>query len=118
MDSVFVGPAERQVVAFQDQNGNDIFIDELLSWVEGFTNDQAPNLVKEAGKRGAAAIIPTGQLLANLVCQFKDQVGKPDSNLPAGLRHPRVLPPLRELDTYLRSVVDLAQNINQPVPTS
>jgi hypothetical protein len=114
MDSVFVGSAERQVVSFRDQNGNRVLVEELLSWASAFAGEEAPRLVRDAGKRGAAAIIPTGQVLVNLVARFIQQIPY-DPDLPAGLRHPRVLPPLSELRSYLQRIVDLAQDINRPV---
>jgi hypothetical protein len=115
MDSVFVGSAERQIVSFHDQNGRDVLVDELLSWVSVFASEEAPRLVRDAGKRGAAVIVPKGRVLAGLVERFIQQIPY-DPDLPAGLRHPRVLPPLRELHSYLRRVVDVAQDINQPIP--
>jgi hypothetical protein len=114
MDSVFVGPAERQVVSFRDQDGNKVLVSELLSWVTLFASEEAPRLVRDAGKRGAAAIIPTGEVLFNLVTRFIQQIPT-DPELPAGLRHPRVMPPLRELRSYLQTIVDVAQEINRPV---
>lgn len=117
MDSVFVGPAERQVVSFRDQNGNRVLVEELLSWVSVFASEEAPRLVRDAGKRGAAAIIPTGQVLVELVARFLQQIPY-DPDLPAGLRHPRVLPPLNELRSYLQRIVDLARDINRPITAS
>jgi hypothetical protein len=114
MDSVFVGRSERQVVSFHDQNGRDVLVDELLSWVSVFATEEAPRLVRDAGKRGAAVIVPKATVLAGLVGRFIQQIPY-DPELPTGLRHPRVLPPLRELHSYLRRVVEVAQDINQPV---
>jgi hypothetical protein len=117
MDSVFVGSAERQVAAFRDEGGDEILVGELLSWVSTFAGDEAPHLVREAGKRGASAIIPTARRLRDLVERFISQIPyEPD--LPAGLRHPRVTPPLRELQTYLQRIGDLSEGINQPLAQS
>jgi hypothetical protein len=114
MNSVFVGPAERQVAAFRDRNGHTILIEELLSWVTSFTAEEATGLVHDGGRRGAAAIIPTAQTLSELVQQLIHSI-RYDPSLPAGLRHPRVLPPLRELNTYLEQVIKLAQDIVRPL---
>jgi hypothetical protein len=110
MDSVFVGPAERQVAAFPDGSDHSILVDDLLSWVLTFASDEAPSLVREGGKRGISAIVPTAQQLADLVRGFLDAIPT-DPLLPEGLRHPRVVHPLQELRSYLERVHDLASSI-------
>jgi hypothetical protein len=110
MDSVFVGPAERQVAFFLDQKRREVLVADLLSWVSLFASEEAPRLVRDAGIRGAAAIAPTGQKLVDLVELLIKQIPYAAS-LPAGLRHPRIRPPLRELQTYLEKVVKLAKTI-------
>jgi hypothetical protein len=110
MDSVFVGAAERQVAAFPDGSDHSILVDDLLSWVVTFASDEAPSLVREGGKRGIAAIVPTAQQLVDLVRRFIDAIPT-EPLLPEGLRHPRVVHPLQELRSYLDRVHDLASSI-------
>jgi hypothetical protein len=114
MDSVFVGSAERQVARFRDLNGNELLVDELLTWVVTFASEEAPDLVHEGGRRGIAAIIPTAIQLEALVSQFL-QATDYDPLLPVGLRHPRVKNPLRELRTYLQKVRQLAEDVQRPI---
>jgi hypothetical protein len=110
MDSVFVAAAERQVAAFPDGTGQNMLVEDLLSWVTTFASDEAPALVQDGGKRGIAAIIPTADLLAGLVRRFIEDIPK-DRQLPDGLRHPRVLHPLQELRTYLERISSLARRV-------
>jgi len=88
MDSVFLGPSERQTVRIDfpltiriddleepiliDTSGRSVqpppmLVDELLSWVMRFAADEGPQLIQEGGKRGVAAIQPTAQRLQRLV---------------------------------------------------
>lgn len=113
MDSVFVGPAERQVATFRDPNGNSILVEELLSWVTTFTSEEAPHLVHESGRIGAGAIIAPAQRLEGLVGEFIRAIPT-EPSLPNGLRHPRVRYPLEELRGYLRQVQQYAQEVRNP----
>jgi hypothetical protein len=114
MDSVFVGSAERQVARFRDDTGNELLVEELLSWIVAFASEEAPALVHEGGRRGVIVLIPTAIQLERLVTQFIQSIDY-DPLLPVGLRHPRVKNPLRELRTYLQKVQQLAQDVQRPV---
>ncbi len=114
MDSVYVGPAERQVAGFQDGGNGFILIEELLSWIKSFSMDEAPMLVRDGGRRGVEAIGPTANRLSGLTRTMLQNI-QSDPQLPEGLRHPRVRNPLQELRGYLEQVQQLAQNIRQEV---
>ncbi len=110
MDSVFVAANERQVAAFPDGDGNLVLVDDLLKWVVTFASEEAPALVHEGGRRGIEAIVPTARKLEGLVRRFIDAIPT-EPLLPDGLRHPRVIHPLRELRGYLQRVQNLAAGI-------
>jgi hypothetical protein len=112
MDSVFVGPAERQVAAFRDEDGKPVLIEELLSWIVTFTSEEAPRLIYEGGRRGVASVFPTAKLLESLTRRFIQAIPH-EPSLPEGLRHPRVLNPLLELRAYLERVQQLAQDVRR-----
>jgi len=114
MDSVFVGSAERQVATFRDGQGRTILVEELLTWVVSFAAEEAPLLVHDGGRQGVVAIIPTAQRLVGLVAQLTQSIDY-DPMLPTGLRHPRVKNPLRELNSYLKQIERIAQDIYRPV---
>jgi hypothetical protein len=113
MDSVFVGEAERQVASFLDDNDNPVLVSELLSWVTEFTTSEAPTLIQEGGRRGVGAMIPTAGSLTDLIERLISSIPN-EPLLPEGLRHPRVINPLRELQSYLRRVVQLAEQALNP----
>ncbi len=113
MNSVFVGPAERQVASFRSEDGRPILVEELLSWVVTFASEEAPRLVHEGGRRGVETIIPTAQRIEGLVRRFIQSIPY-EPALPDGLRHPRVRHPLQELRNYLQQVQQLAQDVRRP----
>jgi len=110
MDSVFVGPAERLTARIDFQNHKDMVVEELLSWISSFASTEATELIRDGGKRGVKAIIPTVRLLQDLVNQFIDRL-KTQGSLPEGLRHPRVGKLLQELSGYLKGVQDRAERL-------
>lgn len=71
MDSVFLGPAERQTVLLRlnDEGGvaTTILLSELLDWVDRFATDEGPQLIEEAGTDGINALVPTLNRLSTLV---------------------------------------------------
>ncbi len=74
MDSVFLGPAERQVTPILFTEGGKIagtiFVGELLDWVYRFAYEEGPRLLREGGKDGVInAFRPTLDRLTNLVSQ-------------------------------------------------
>ena len=113
MNSVFVGEAERQVASFRDENGREIRVSELLSWVTTFAMEEAPHLIEDGGRRGVGVIIPTANTLSNLVALFIRSIPYGE-NIPDGLRHPRVVRPLQELEGYLEQVLQLSQGVWRP----
>jgi hypothetical protein len=113
MDSVFVGSAERQVASFFDGTGQRVFVGEILGWIALFTRDEAPALVHSAGRRGVEAIIPTVTTLGELVKRLVESIPW-ESGLPDGMRHPRVINPLRELHGHLELVRRHAEEVKRP----
>lgn len=113
MDSVFVGMAERQVASFHDEKGQRVFVGELLSWITTFASEEAPNLVQSGGRRGVEAIIPTTIIIRDLVDRLIKSIPF-ESSLPDGMRHPRVINPLRELHGHLELVRRHAEEVKRP----
>jgi hypothetical protein len=113
MDSVYVGEAEREVTAFRDEQGEEILIGDLLSWVVDFTTNEAPTLVSEGGRQGIGQLVPTSFLLVKQIGSLIRAIPN-DPLLPNGLRHPRVRHPLQELQGYLKRVVRLAEQARTP----
>lgn len=69
LDSVFLGPAERKTYPLQliDYLGNplpQIFLEDLLLWIQNYVTDEAPAIIQTGGK------LALGEDFANMVWQF------------------------------------------------
>lgn len=111
LDSVFVGESERRVVRFDGDDGHEMLVADLLSWVRAFASEEAPEMVQTAGRRGVGSIVGTTVRLGSLVQHLVAAASARPSGLPDGMRHPRVLNPLRDLITYLEDVAVLAGDV-------
>jgi hypothetical protein len=107
-DSVFVGPAERTVASFPTSGGGKMLISELLSWITSFSTQEARELVQQGGRRALGAIVSKADTLEARVRDLQ-RAAQDGTNLPDGVRHPRVRFALQELATYLRQVSAFAK---------
>lgn len=112
MDSVFLGPAERQVVELTFPNQPPLFVAELLSWVDDAATDEGPRLIQEGGKQGVVAFQPTLTRLAQLVRGALVPPQNPN-NLPAGYSTARVQRALQELADHLEEAAQLAGQLSR-----
>ncbi len=140
MDSVNIDQPERLVInvgfAFPDHN---LTVEDYLSWIQSFASREAPALIRDGGRLGIQAIIPTAQKLEDLTGQFLEliQPGIPPTQtispplgqagvttpravdfkvftshpLPEQFSHARVRHPLSELQRYLAELVRQADLI-------
>ena len=118
MDSVFLGPNERQTVLIifprqvqiegrfvpilsetPGQPPPPMVVDELMSWVGRFAKDEAPQLIQEGGKRGVEAILPIAERLERLVIG----AAQPGASTHIGFSRQRVR----------RSLIELANQLGQ-----
>jgi hypothetical protein len=139
MDSVFVDQAERLAILIDFDNYKDVAVEDFLSWVASFAATEAPSLIREGGKWGVEAILPTAETLLELTGQFVDLIkatgededdevevnpsgvavaedaddeGQGESpGLPPAFNHGRVLNPLGEVKIYLGQIVATARKI-------
>lgn len=115
-DSLFLGAAERQTVKLRLGNRL-ITIDELFSWVERFVTEEAPQIIRDAGKDGVIAFRPTVVKLKELVDAAVALSGKPNNGAQAGFHHPRAHTALLEVATHMNEVLTLTSQIQrQPAP--
>lgn len=127
MDSVFLGPAERQTVRIdfplfvtvgdrieailRDANGNaiqapSILVGELLGWVLRFARDEGPALIRDGGRIGVASMQPTAERLRKLV------LGAIEAPVPhVGFTRNRVKRALSELAAQVGYVAVLATEL-------
>jgi hypothetical protein len=118
MDSVFLGPNERQTVLITfprqvqiegrlvpiltnspGQPPPPMVVDELMSWVGRFAKEEAPQLIQEGGKRGVEAILPIAERLERLVTG----AAQPGASTHIGFSRQRVR----------RSLIELANQLGQ-----
>jgi len=108
MDSVWLGAAERQTVTL-NLGGTTLTIAELLSWVEQFASEEAPRLIRDAGKDGVIALQPTLEELHRLVHAARDDNATPN----ASFRQSRVQTGLAELEGHLAGALRLTGQIQR-----
>jgi hypothetical protein len=137
MDSVFVDQAQRLAILIDFEEFKDVSIEDFLSWIASFASTEAPGLIREGGKWGVEAILPTARTLQNLVGQFISRIKAIDEywpssdapaqreattqkddkdeaeelTLPPAFNHGRVLNPLSEVQLYLGQVISTARKI-------
>ncbi|HWQ31856.1 MAG TPA: carboxypeptidase regulatory-like domain-containing protein [Blastocatellia bacterium] len=125
MDSVFLGPSERQTVRINfpakikiNNHDEDIIpgqpgpppsmlVSELLGWVERFATEEGPTLVQDGGRIGVNSIQPTAERLQRLV------LGAARTSLVShiGFNRQRVRRSLDELASQLGEVAQLAAGL-------
>lgn len=130
MDSVYVGPAERLTIRVGIESKS-LSVEELLSWVHTFATEEAPRLIQDSGRLGVEAIIPTAELLRDLMDAFlrrvqagaRERAGRRSGEsgtsrreeanaLPVGLLQLRVLNPIKDVFRYLDALVKQARQIS------
>jgi hypothetical protein len=108
MDSVFLGPAERQAVRIDFPaavSEQPMFVQDLLGWIETFAVEEAPAIIQGGGKQGVFRVAPTLRRLSDLVAASVGRIRH-----PAG-RHPRVVNALGELAGHLGESARLAGSV-------
>jgi Carboxypeptidase regulatory-like domain len=134
LDSVFLGPSERQTLELRFPPGSassavlgtggtvagsspPMFVSELLSWVERFATEEGRQLIDEGGKQGVAvAFRPTILLLQALVRDARvSPAGAQDpTRMPDAYRRPRVQRALAELESQLAAAAARVEQIRAP----
>jgi hypothetical protein len=113
-DSVFVGPAERETtfLPFAPPEPR-LTISELLEWAERFASEEAPQLMREAGKDGVIAFRPTLQRLLNLFTEAVAISRREARNPSPGLHTLRVANSFESVRQQLANAARLAHPLNR-----
>jgi hypothetical protein len=109
LDSVFIGPAERQTVEldFADPTHHPMFLEDLLSWTRNFASEEGPRLIQDGGKFGVGnTFFPVVSRLQTLVSAAPNS-----SSLPQGFSAPRVTLAFKDLVQRLQDLAGLAKPI-------
>jgi hypothetical protein len=117
--SVKINPAETSIL-----------LQDAFDWIDRFATIEAGQLIATSGRRGAAVIQNTVNILLTVIGNIISDVTSTSptsvggvllSKIPVGLRHPRVRIPLRDLADGLNDVLIAAtmvvQNTPNPTPT-
>ncbi len=110
MDRVYVDEAARQAASFTGPGNQTLYLEDILSWWEDFTREQATQMLNDGGRLGADAVAPmAGEIDVTIDALIREIQG--GNSLPRNLNHPGVIKTLQEFRTYMRQVQDLATNI-------
>jgi len=117
LDSVFVGPAERQStkINYTVPGLQAIFLEDLLSWIHNFATEEGPRLIQDGGKFGVQNTFTpmVRQLLAFVVnLPSSPSISNP---LPAGFFAPRVKLATEDLVDQLQQLITLAAPIKHEI---
>jgi hypothetical protein len=119
LDSVFIGPAERQTLQINfgspaPANTPSMFLEDLLSWIDGFASEEGPRLIQDGGKFAVSeSFVPIGTQLQTLVAGAVTPANV--LSLPRGYRTKRAQRSLEELRDQLQELVNLAAPISHVI---
>src|SRR6266851_162440 len=125
MDSVFLGPAERQTILLKDAAPDQpIFFADLMAWVDRFASEEGRRMIQDSGKDGVNAFTATAVKLRDLVSRaLVTNGGGPsgqnpsDPDIPPSYRTARVQVALKQLAAELGDAVNRAAPIGRvPAP--
>ena len=116
LDSVFIGPSERQTLQLEFASGEPaIFIEDILSWTEAFAKDEGPLLIQNAGKLGVGdGFLPVVDKLVAVVTEARHPQNEAD--LPDGYRTIRVKHALKDLQDQLGELARMAGDVSLQDP--
>jgi hypothetical protein len=111
LDSVFIGPSERQTLQLNLTENPAMFLEDLLSWIQSFSTEEGPNLIQTGGKLGVGTgFVPVVDNLSSIVHEVlksKDAT----KNLPQGFLTKRVQRTLNDLGDQLLELSSLATSV-------
>jgi hypothetical protein len=117
LDSVFVGPAERETTRLPFAHPEPpLTLAELLEWAERFASEEAPQLMREAGKDGVIAFRPTLQRLIGLFTEAVAISRRESRNPSPGVHTLRASNALDSVLLQLRNAEHLAQPLSRTPP--
>jgi hypothetical protein len=118
LDSVFIGPAERQTTKLNYPVASGlqaIFLEDLLSWIHNFAAEEGPRLVQDGGKFGVQnTFTPVVRQLLSFIVNLPKfpSVANP---MPAGFFAPRVKLSVEDLIDQLQALITLAAPIKHEI---
>jgi len=102
LDLVGIDQTERQTL-----ETDSLFLQPTLEWVQGYVTETAPRLVDEAGRDGAASLLPNLAAMADAVDKFIS----PNDDFPTLYDTPLVFATLQSLQRGLVAAAEIVQTI-------
>jgi hypothetical protein len=112
LDSVFIGPAERQTLQLNFKNGEPaMFAEDLYNWIQAFASEEGPRLIQDGGKFAVQnTFVPVADRLLDLVVASRNVSG-----VPRGYHTARVQRAIQQLEDEIRELVNLATPIKHVI---
>lgn len=117
LDSVFIGPSERQtlLLQFADPNTPPMFMEDVLQEIEDFSTEEGPRLIRDGGRIAVNNnLLPVTQSLLNLVEESRNPFNI--DILPDGFKTARVRNAIDDLRDQLIELVGLIEPVGRDVP--
>lgn len=113
LDSVFIGPSERQNLPINLPDNSVMFLEDILKEIESFVGDEAPRLLRDGGRLAVTTnIIP----VTNMLVTFVDSAEQQTTGVPDGYQTVRVQNSLDDLLGQLEELLKLAQAVGRTLP--
>jgi len=118
LDSVFIGPNERQTLLLEFEDSRDLpamYLEDVLTEIEGSVGDELPRLVRDGGRIAITNnLLPVVQTLMNMVQGAKDPQNL--DALPDGYSTARVRHALDDLSDQLTQLFTQGQQVGMQIP--
>jgi hypothetical protein len=117
LDSVFIGPSERQTLLLNFADGTPgMFLEDILQEIQYSAGEEWPRLIRDGGRLAVNNnVVPLAESLLNLVELAHAPTNIDD--LPDGYRTARVRNALDNVQDQLRSLISLAGQVGRDAPS-
>jgi hypothetical protein len=113
LDSVFLGPAERQTLPLNFPGEGGMYAEEFFDWIQSFASEEGPRLIQDGGKFGVSnTFMP---ILTRLQVMTFSLIGPPNTvttGLPHAFFTARVQRALQQLTEEIRVLVKMSRNLS------
>jgi hypothetical protein len=118
MDSVFIGPSERQALLLKFPKGSGLpamFLEDMLREIESLAAEEGPRLLQDGGRISVDNnILPVARSLRHLVKEAHTPANV--MHLPDGYRTVRVQRSLDDLHDQIVELIRLAEQVGRRIP--
>jgi hypothetical protein len=119
LDSVFIGPNERQTLLLEFDDARDLpamYLEDVLTEIESGVSDELPRLIKDGGRIAINNnLLPVVQTLMNMIQGAKDPQNL--DALPDGYSTARVRHALDDLSDQLTQLFTQGQQVGMDIPS-